>query len=195
MEQKKTYLMYIVITVVVCASAYFLGLQVADAMISSKQEQSAEEFYKGREKFTQEALSYLKGLSPGDTVPDHRFEDIKRESFQLSDLVNGPTAITFFDTECESCRTEMKEVSDIVRNNIEHNNFIFISASNPRLIEELVMAYSPQVPVLYDHRGAFILGFELHNFPFTIIVDKNLVVQEAIAAPLTSYDIKRIASL
>ncbi len=195
MRKIQSFLKYFIAVVITVGVAYLVGVQVAGVMISRNKSQQVNNYYEEREVFTREALSYLKGLNPGDTIPDHQFEDIDQLPQILSHLVDGPTSITFFDPECESCQKEMISVTKTILNSQDLRKFIYIANCNRDLIKTLIEKHNLQMPILFDQQGAYTFAFELYHYPFTVIVDEDLVIREAIAAALTVDDIKRISNL
>ncbi len=183
---------YLLATVIVILVGYFSALKVGAYINNKRLEQKQQAVEQKKKDFTDALLAHMQSLNIGDTLPDHRFEDLYRRPVYLSSLVQGQTILIFFDPYCENCNEEMNTVNRTLSTTREYECFIFISGGNPRLIEEMPALSELKSPVLYDHNREYINRFKIFTFPFNVVIDKNLVIQEIYGETLTPDEIKRI---
>lgn len=183
---------YLLATAVVVLVGYFSALKVGAYINNKRLEQKQQAVEQKKKDFTEALLDHMQSLNIGDTLPDHRFEDLYRRPVYLSSLVRGQTILIFFDPYCENCNEEMNTVNRAVSTTREYEYFIFISGGNPRLIEEMPALAELKSPVLYDHNREYINRFKIFTFPFNVVIDKNLVVREVYGETLTPDEINRI---
>ncbi|MBN1213453.1 MAG: redoxin domain-containing protein [candidate division Zixibacteria bacterium] len=183
---------YLLVFAVAAAVAYFSALKVGAYINNKRLEQKKQAVEQNRKDFTKTILDKMQTLSIGDTLPDHRFEDLYRRPVYLSELLKGQTILIFFDPYCENCNEEMNAVNQAVTELREYEYFIFISGENPRLIEEIPELSELKSPVLYDHHREYIDRFKIFTFPFNIVIDKDRVVREIYGQALTPEEITRV---
>ena len=183
---------YLVAIIVVAFLGYISATQVSAHLNSKKQDEHEQLKEKARQEYTESILNSMQTMAIGDTLPDFVFEDLNRQPRRLSDLVNNRTVISFFDPHCENCDEEMIKVRQAVANETEAGYFVFISSANPRLIEEMRGLVGLKSPVLYDHRAEFMRSYDIFTYPFNVIVDENLVIQDIIIDTLDESDLKKI---
>ena len=183
---------YLLAFIVVVAVAYFSALKVGAYINNKRLEQKMRSAEERKKEFTNTLLDQMQTLKIGDTLPDHRFEDLYRRNVYLSELLRGWTFLIFFDPYCDNCNDEMYAVNHTVSKLKEYGYFIFISGENPRLIEEMPGLTDLKSPVLYDHHREFINRFKIFTFPFNIVIDTDLVVREIYGEALTPEEITRV---
>jgi len=140
------------------------------------------------------ALSKMQSFSIGDTIPDSRLETLAEQPFRLYDSVRGPAIVTFFGTECEGCRDEFRRLSEILSACPEYvsHHFIWISANSPRYLKEFTEIGNGTVNIFYDHRSKLLNRMNIMSYPFSVILDSSLIIQDAVSGPLLDDDIDNL---
>lgn len=129
------------------------------------------------------------GLKVGDTLSEHYFEDLYRNTVTLTAVVRGPTVLVFFDPGCGSCDEEIKLIQSLVTIEEDRKKFILVSAGNPLHILDMVEGYGITLQVLYDHRGTFSSTLGIEGFPTNLFVNGDREIRRVVQGRLTADEI------
>lgn len=181
----KRILLTIIISVAVFAAAFLLGDQTGEILGDLKREKEQ------REK-TAVITSQMGELDIGDTLKDHLFEKLSGDSVMLKTLFHEKSVLIVVQPECPSCLDEIQELAKAIRSEEDAKYFTIISSDNPRILAEMQETYNVTVPVLYDHRRAYLSQYNIFTFPFNITIDKNAVVLDMMAGSMLAEDFREI---
>ena len=87
---------------------------------------------------------------------------------------------------------EIQELGKAIQSEEDTKYFTIISSDNPRILAEMQKTYNVTVPVLYDHRRAYLSQYNIFTFPFNITIDKNGVVLDMLAGTMSAEDFREI---
>jgi len=137
-------------------------------------------------KKTQGVLKQMGTVAIGDTLPDHRFEDMNRNLVWWGDLLKGRTIVSFFDPGCEACLDEVDNLLDAITRPEDARYFLFISSYDRDSLALLAQAYGIASQILYDENGAFGKNLAVFTFPFNLTVTTAREVYEVSTDPITT---------
>jgi peroxiredoxin len=169
-------------------AAAFLGSKVGDAVNQRK----LKKFEATRQKVNESILSKMENVEAGNRIADCYFEDLNRNSLRLSDVIAGRTAIIFMEPDCPACIQEIEEIRRVIKDFSEYRHFVFVSSVNPLHLIDLRDEYNIPSPILYDHKDVFSSRFKVYTYPFNMIVNERLEVEEVIPGRLSEGKIKEI---
>lgn len=175
------------VILITCVVAILLGVIVGKKVSAARQKAH-------RGKVTQEILSHMKTLQEGDVLPDHTFEFLDESKIALSELIQGKSVIIFMSPTCETCLDEIEYLQRLVPDSARLQHFIFISAGNPRLLQDLKSERHMCSPILYDHKGKYHSRFAIESFPLNVIVSKERRIEKIVAGGLLDNEIMDIAN-
>ena len=191
MSRVLTALRYSFGIVLACGSGILLALALG-SVIRSHTSVPATDTSDEQHRMTAEILEKINTIEVGASLPDHLLADLRQEQVLLSNLVDQKTLIVFFDPDCGGCRVEMENLSQVLPLLPEDPPLIMISTADPNLIEDVRLEFGLPDSFLYDSDGEFTHSLELLAYPFNVIVDENMVVQDVIAGALAQQGLRRI---
>lgn len=172
----------VVATIVV---AYVLGA-LAGGFFNARE---VDRFKERRVENKEAVLAQMGTIADGDTLPDIFLHDLAGEKVYLRDIIAGRSLLMFFEPDCELCLVEMETIQDKISNQNDFERFIMVSQANPLQLIKLRDRYQLQSPVLYDSEQFFRSQLKVFTFPFNMIIDRNLVIEEIFAGGLTPEEI------
>ena len=181
----KKILLTILISVTVFAAAFFVGDLTGEIWGDIKRE-------KRQKEMTAAITEQMGELDIGDTLKDHLFERLSGDSFMLKSLFHEKSLLIVVQPECQSCHDEIQELVKAIQSEEDAKYFAIISSDNPRILAEMQETYNVTVPILYDHRRAYLSQYNIFTFPFNITIDKNGVVLDMMAGPMLAEDFREI---
>jgi hypothetical protein len=115
---------------------------------------------------------------------------------QPSDL----TLITYMKPDCDACLDELERLRSFVgRVRFEpaggddiYDHVILITSANPLHMHRVREDYGLGCVILYDDERQFGAALRIEAFPFNLVVDANLVIQEIHANVLLPEDYRRL---
>lgn len=172
--------LFVVAIIVTIGVAYVLG--VAAAGIVQKYRMK-----KFRAEKTGEILEQMgSGLAIGVPLPDVDLEELNGNPVKLSEAVGDKSLVSFISPDCGACKITLERIAEIVAER-DRAGFVLISDTDPRMLTQLRDSLSLQCRLLYDPGGEYKLQLGVYSFPFNVVVDRSLVIEEVIAgAPETS---------
>jgi peroxiredoxin len=180
--------LYTLTVLVTVVAALFLGSKVGDAINQRK----LKKFEADRAKMKQAVLAKMENVGLGNRVGDHYFEDLNRNLVRLSDVITDKTVIIFIEPDCPACIDEIEQIQRVVKDSSESRHFIFVSSGNPLHLIVLRDEYKIQSPILYDHKDEFSSWFKVSTYPFNMIVNERLEIEDVIPAQLAQDKIEEI---
>jgi len=186
--------MYSGAAVLAIGLGYILAMQ-ASSIISARRLEQQPDSHQQREEVTEGILQHMNTIAVGDTLPDHQFEGLDRRPMILSQMVSHKTVLVFFDPDCGSCGGELESIHQAVTRSSDYRYFLLISAGNPRMIEDMQGQYDIRSPILYDHGGKFVYGHQILTYPFNVIVDRDLVIEDIIGGSLDMEELREIIDI
>ncbi len=181
------------VTLILCAVlALGMGAAAGFGIKEVLEAKRVEDYQRSRAEMTRTRLANAGAVNIGDTLIDHVFEDLNQNRVRLSDLVSGVTLISVVAPTCGSCSDQILLISQLASNGPESGLFVFISSANPRYLQEMQAETGLSSPLLYDHRKEWITNYQITDFPFNIIVDENLVIQDIILGGILEQELATI---
>lgn len=163
------------------AAGYFLG----KVWIGNR----TKDYVAERQKGTNAVLSKMGTLEIGDTLIDHKFEDLNGMPVHLSEVVDSRTIISIMSPGCGACIDELRLLREILPSDKEFERFVVISSGNPRLLQDIRDELNVPATYLYDHRKKWLSNYDVDMFPFNISVDSGLVVMDVVVGGFVHEDI------
>lgn len=178
-------------TAVICGSLLLGG---AGGKIASVAYQNSRmnDALRERAEIQEAILREMGTLAIGDTLFNCVFTGLNLKPARLADWVTSRTLLSIVDPDCEVCTKEIEFLCNQLLPKTLENQVLFLSAANPLLLSELQNAYAPVVRILFDYNREWIGRYRISTFPFNIVIDSHLVVQEIIAAQIVPEDLTRI---
>lgn len=178
----------VAIVLVTLSAAYVLGTKVGGLVVQKKQRE--QRFVRSLQ--TKELLNKMGTLKVGDALSDHTFQGLDRQFYRLSSLLQNHTVISIFDYHCDNCIAELQEIANTVRDSIEAKHIILISGSNPLQLLELRDTYEVPCRILYDEDRLFLDQYDINTYPFNIIVDDSLRIEDVVAGSLQRDELRQL---
>ena len=150
---------FLSLSLLIIAAAYAAGVQIGSLF-----NHNAEDTYLlRRDTHTAELLDQMGTIAVGDTLPDHTFLTPDGEPCRLSEIINKPTLIMFFDYHCGNCLAELELVNKTTDSVTQANNCLLISATNPLHLINLKKRLEIKCPILYDEDGRFVDAMHIYT--------------------------------
>lgn len=134
---------------------------------------------------TTSLLNQMRSIAIGDTLSDAIIEDLKGSKVWPSNFVKKRTWIGVIEPGCDACDNTIQDLKSNVSPSQLESCFLFISAANPRVLQDLRDQEGVLAPILYDHRRQWLHSINLTTFPFFLLVDSTLRIQQAVAGGLS----------
>jgi len=145
-----------------------------------------------RTELTTAIVKQMETIDVGDTLPDHVFEDFSRNPVDLRKTLPHGGLVTFISPTCPSCEDQLSEFAASVAEDAQAGRFVFISAGNPRLLEEVRDKHKLNAPVLYDHKSVYWKQLQINSFPLNVFVDDRFVITDMIAGPISAAEFSQV---
>lgn len=171
--------LFVVAIIVTVGVAYVLG--VAAAGIVQKYRMK-----KFRAEKTQEILEQMgSGLDVGVPLPDVELEELDGNSIRLSEAVGARSLVSFISPDCGACKIALERISATVSES-DRAGFVLISDTDPANLSHIQDSLNLHCRLIYDRGGEYKNRLGVFTFPFNVVVDKELVIEDIIAgAPET----------
>lgn len=169
-----------IIAIAIVAGSYF-GRFWGEKRLSNRQRE-----------LTSQITTQMGELNIGDTLKDHLFENLSGDSVMLKSLFHEKSILIVVQPQCPSCHHEIQELGKAIQSEEDAKYFAIISSDNPRILAEMQETYNVKVPILYDHRKAYLSQYNIFTFPFNITIDKNGVVLDMMAGSMLAEDFREI---
>jgi peroxiredoxin len=176
------------VVLVTVALAYVLGSQTGN-LLADRRERDARFV---RTQQTEELLDQMGTIQVGNTLPDHTFQGLDRQYHRLSDLLQDHTLISIFDYHCDNCLKELQQYMKVVRDSNQAKHIVLISGSNPLQLIELRDTYSIPFRILYDEDAMFLTNHNITTFPFNIVVNRSMQIEQIAAGSLMEDEIRQL---
>lgn len=170
------------------ALAYVLGSQTGN-LLADKKERDARFV---RTLQTEELLDRMGTIQVGNTLPDHTFQGLDRQFYRLSSLMQDHTLISVFDYHCDNCLAELEQYKKAVHDSGQAKHIILISGSNPLQLIELRDTYNIPFTILYDEDRMFLTNHNITTFPFNIVVNGSMQIEQIAAGSLIEDEIRQL---
>jgi peroxiredoxin len=168
------------------AVAYILGVAAAGFVQKAREK-------KTRAEQTQVLLDKMgSGLGVGVTLPDAHLEDINGQLVDLSDIVCERSLVGFVSTGCGFCKIEVERFNELGPDPDQQQCLILISDAPPADLLAFREENKIQCQLYYDPDGTFQAALGVFTFPFNMIVDQNLTIQEIIAGTPEEEQIEQV---
>ena len=171
--------------------AYVLGVEAGDYLNERKRSQRRIEGPR-RAAYTLERMGTV---SIGDTLPNFQVEDIDGNWHTLKDLVVDYTVLTFIRPECDGCLLEMEQLQSSALMDVEFKYFLFISTANPLHTAQLRDKYGINSVFLYDNESAITRALNVMSYPFSLHLDRSLVITGVTDTWIDIREVERIISI
>lgn len=127
----------------------------------------------------------------GNRLPDHEFHNLRGGTSKLSDLVGEGAIVAYLRSSCGKCRKEMEEIGKGVPGE-RQSGVIIISDSDPQSMLDLSDELILSCPLLLDYDSQYRKKLGIWVFPFNIIVNDSLVIENMIADYIRSIEFAEI---
>ncbi len=164
----------ILVILAVAAAGYVIGSQGAKWVRDRKAEQY-------RAESTAAAVAQMNDtLRVGNQLPDNEFHNLRGGTSKLSDLVGKGAVIAYLRSSCGKCRQEMQQLARGVQGE-RQSRVIILSDSDPQSILDLADELKLTCPLLLDYKSQYRKRLGIWVFPFNIIVNDSMVIENMIA--------------
>lgn len=181
---------FLSLSILMIVVAYVGGVQIG-SLLNHKAEDT---YLLRRDTHTAELLDQMATIAVGDTLPDHTFLTLDGEPCRLSEIINKPTLIVFFDYHCGNCLAELELLNKATDSVTQANNCLMISATNPLHLINLKKRLNIKCPILHDEEGRFVDAMHIYTYPFNVFSNSNLQIEEIIASGLVESDVRRVVA-
>lgn len=181
-------LFYTITILLTVACAIMLGVGASGLWAELRR----SEYMQNRELKTESLLQQMHDLRVGDKLPDHIFEDLGRNPVRLTEVIDGRSVITFILPDCPACSEQIEELQGVVKSRSDIRHFVFLSSSNPRLLEDEWNEIGGNLTVLYDHKSVYQSMFGVFSFPFNIVINEKGVIEQLISGNMLSEEFAEI---
>jgi len=171
--------LFVVAVIVTIGVAYVLGVGAAGIVQKYRMK-------KYRAEKTQEILEQMgSGLAIGVPLPDVDLEELNGNPVKLSQAVGDKSLVSFISPDCGACKITLGRIAETAGEQ-DRGGFVLISDADPATLSRLQDSLNLQCRFLYDRGGDYKLQLGVYTFPFNVVVNKSLVIEEIIAgAPET----------
>jgi peroxiredoxin len=111
--------------------------------------------------------------SVGAQAPAIALETLAHDRFFLRDQRGKPVVLVFWDTSCQICKRELREV-DAMRQSLGPERLAVAGVcqdpENIDLARALVQGLAIGFPTLLDHEGRVTKSYGVNGFPTTIVI-------------------------
>jgi peroxiredoxin len=111
------------------------------------------------------------------TLPTFAYTSITGEAFTNKSLKeNTPTVFVYFNTECEYCQSEAKQIQEN-KDQFKNVQLVFISFEEPKKITAFANNYKlnhyDNITFLSDTKITFAATFDVKSLPTVVLYDAN----------------------
>jgi len=129
----------------------------------------------------------------GDTAQDFALGDLDGNQYRLSEMRGHPVMLNFWATWCAPCQVEMPELQAAFEKHQEDGLIMLAldydepeSAVRSFFYEEFNLTFTP----LLDEDGVVAANYGIYNFPSTLFVDPDGVIQAIHRGPMVQSQIE-----
>lgn len=155
-----------------------LGLgALVGTFIKTQREQDLQSL---NERMTQAVLRRMSTLRIGSRLADAELFALDGTQTRLSSLVKGRDKvwIELIEPNCEACLQNISLLRTQLRDTADGEHFLFISGCQPEYLNDLrEMAKLPS-EFLIDQDRQWIGQYSINAFPFHILVNEDLVIED-----------------
>ncbi len=174
------------LVIVVGVAAYFGGNFLGEYLLARE-----EISFKAKRAAVAEAATVEHiHLGVGDTLPAIPLQTLDGREVRLDSLVQGAFYLASVHPSCGTCVDEMAEIAYRQDRRKKLGSFVFITAANPREMEDVRDSLGLENPFLYDHRGRLLYQFGLDIFPLFLLIDEHRCIRELVLGSLLSSEIE-----
>lgn len=177
--------LFIVAVIVTVGVAYILGVAAAGVV----QKYRAGKFK--AEKRAEILKQMGSGLEVGITLPDADLQDLDGNPIKLSQAVVSRSMVAFISPDCGACKIALDRINKTVAVE-DQADFILISSSNLMELNTLRDSLDLHCTILYDPDAAYQLSLGVFSYPFSLIVDQSLVIEDIIVGAPNEDEIEAI---
>jgi hypothetical protein len=173
MSKSQRVALFVVAVFATVGVAYVLGVAAASFVQKIKME-------KFRAEQTRQILAQMEsGLGKGIILPDAEFEDLTGRPVRLSEVVGPRSMVCIFSPDCGACKIALDRIKEKAVDAVSQSRFILISNTDPVEISHIRDSLGLQrCHYLYDRNGAYQLKLGVFTFPFILIVNQSLVIDD-----------------
>ncbi len=113
----------------------------------------------------------------------------------LSGLAGPRTVIAYLRNPCGNCKRELHHLTETASADSNQSYFILISDSDPDMIFQLADEFGLTCPLLYDYQSGYRDRIGIWTFPFNIVVNDSLGIEDIIAGYIRSDEFREIAMM
>lgn len=186
MTKLRRAVVFVVAIVATITVAYILGVAAAGIVQKVRDK-------KTRAEQTQSLLDKMgSGLAVGVKLPDAHLEDLDGQFVDLSELLCDRTLVGFVSPGCGFCKSEIELFNEIAADAQQQRCLILISDAAPMDLVAFRDEFKIQCHLLYDPDGAYKSALGVFTFPFNLIVDNTLTIQEIIPGAPDKEQVEKI---
>jgi peroxiredoxin len=179
------------IGVLTIAVAYVVGVQAGNLINRYRR----GDYRSRRDAQTKQILEKMGTIHVGDTLPDFALEDLEGHIWRLSELVRGPTLITFFKPDCGACEVQIQEMKRVLKTDADWRRIVLISSANPLHLKRFVQDRELKCVVLYDEDRIVTQALKVFATPMTISANKTKGIDSIIVGVMYQDEINAILAL
>ena len=115
----------------------------------------------------------------GKPAPDFSSPALSGGEIALADYTGKVVIVNFWATWCPPCKAEMPGINDFYETHQEEGLVVLAvnAEESESEVRPFIEASGFTFPVLLDPAGSIVNQYQIHNFPTTIIIDRNGVVR------------------
>ncbi len=127
-------------------------------------------------------------------IPNFFFYDLDGNLVELTKIAdeNNSLLICYFIKDCEGCHEQLEIISKLAVQENWDKSIVLMSNSNPFELRELQNAFQLKMPILYDHWGQYGIHLNINDYPFSIVIDRELVITHLFPKILLEEEIKEV---
>ena len=172
--------------------AYVIGTQSAKWWNDWDAVAHANEYRAQAAERTAAILRKMGTIKVGDTLGNFPMEDIDGKLHLLSELVTDKTLITYMKPDCDACLEELERLRSVAKGPDDYEHVILITSANPLHMQRLREDYGLGCVILYDNERQLGAALKIQSFPFNLLVDGNLVIEEINAVTMLPDDYTKL---
>jgi peroxiredoxin len=111
----------------------------------------------------------------GRNAPVFTLNDLKGNTFRLSDYNGKVILLNFWATWCPPCREEIKSLERLYQKYKDNDLIIFAISLDrtPEKAKRFIKELAPSFPVLYDYNAMVSKKYNVFSIPTTFLIDKK----------------------
>lgn len=181
-------LIVLLIAIAACLAGYFFGVE-AGGFINSIRYPHLNRLTPTQKLFL---LEKMETIEIGSKLPNYFFHNSEGEYIELHKLITSKCLLTFISSECEACLVQLDAFSNLPKNSNVGCSIILISDSSPFDLKELKEKYDLKFQILYDHANEFGGHLNITTFPFSFLVDSEMIIIEMYPNKLFETELKEV---